>query len=310
MAATLKLQSSVIHCTKTGLALFPATNANIAIEKLNELLESGVLEAGRHPAKVFLSENKRGELGVTKTFGWCRRQRDGSWKQYDGWTVGQHNQAIFDSLGIVASIGTLGVKSCAGRRYCKAGSENDPASKKAKPVTTKVVTQNSPLFGGKAPKEPTQEQEAKPAETVFATTPQEVPEGNPWPVGEWNKRGAGHSKYVARMAKDYDLNKQQAQALWAHYRSHKQARKPLSLPSIVLKAEGWESRTYSALIGTQLHNTEVATTPAQEAPKEPMQRPTGQTVRCKPELLTQLLESLPGNPRVTGFDNGEIVVAL
>ena len=303
-----KLQTNTIHCTKTGLALFGIDNAEQGIARLNDLLKQGILNAGRHIAKLFLSEQQRDTLKSQgtwngKTFGWCRMQRDGTWKQYQGWTIGQHNEAVLNAFGIVAEVGTLGVKSCDGRRYCKAGSDKDPAiaKPKAKPKAP-VVTNNVPLFGGSAKTETV----LQTVEVPTQATSQETPKGSPWPVDEMGTHG-GFVKHQSRVGKQWDLTKGQAKVLWNLWKDTEGV--DVGCPVLALrKAKQAGSATFAMLCKEAGLSPKVHQVPTPAKPKA-VQSPTGTTVKVHKDLFAQMMETLD-NPRVVGFDGDDVVIAL
>ena len=330
MAATLKTQT--IHCAKTGISLVNISDSE-GIDTLNALLTAGKLKAGCHNGNIFLSEDERAKLLAAKqwngsNYRWAWRSKTGDWVQYEGWTIGQHNDTVLKDAGIESDKATRSKGQVRNRQYVPIGTTGKPAPKE--PITTAALS--GPLFGGSNP--PKETVQSSPKETVCdAPKEPKAMDGEiaayPLQGLELGKQG-GHQSYVSRMMNDAGLTQGQAKALWAEARRHfsrlsKGETSELGDPSAVLRTAGIamsrESRTLSygeqpkaeTWVSQVERSGDLTPQPKAEtiaAPKEPkVHSSEGTTVPVKPEALAAFLSGMDGAV-VVGFADGNALVSL
>tara|TARA_Y100000034_G_scaffold87655_1_gene105114 strand:+ start:712 stop:1638 length:927 start_codon:yes stop_codon:yes gene_type:complete len=308
MAATLNEQT--IHCAKTGISLVNISDSE-GIITLNALLTAGKLMAGCHNGNIFLSEDERAKLLAAKQWNgshyrWAWRSKTGDWVQYEGWTIGQHNDAVLKDAGIESDKATRSKGQVRNRQYVPIGTTGKPAPKE--PITTAALS--GPLFGGSnSPKETVQ---ASPKETVNST-PKGKAHQDIWPKPdiEFGKQG-GFQIYVSRMVAEFKLTKGQGKALWAEgrrvcaQRAKGNLEAMLQDPSALLRSKKMSmSRESRTLIYWDQPKAETVA-----APKEPKaQGSEGTTVMVKPEALAAFLSGMEGAV-IVGFAGGNAIVAL
>lgn len=331
MAATLKTQT--IHCAKTGISLVNISDSK-GIDTLNALLKEGRLKAGCHNGNIFLSEDERAKLLAAKqwngsNYRWAWRSKTGDWVQYEGWTIGQHNNAVLKDAGIESDSSTRSKGQVHNRQYVPIGTTGKPAPKE--PITT--VALSGPLFGGSNP--PKETVKPSPKETV-CDAPKETVNSTPkgtahldiWPKPdiEFGKQG-GFQIYVSRMVAEFKLTPGQGKALWAEgrrvcaQRARGNLEAMLQDPSAVLQSKNMSMSMQSKglVYGVQpkaetlIEQFDTWVQPKAEtiaAPKEPkVHSSEGTTVPVKPEALAAFLLGMEG-ATVVGFADGNVIVTL